>query len=625
MALSADGHTAVSVGCDNAVRVWDLTTGPCLRILKGRSKRHTGPADSVALSSDGRTAISGGADKVVRVWDVASGRCLRILEVHADWAESVALSVALSADGRIAISGARDPRGRFIEYQTVQVWDVVTGRCLRTLEGHTGAVNAVALSADSRIAVSGGRDNTVRVWDVASGRCLRTCGPHFDVESVALSADGRTAVFGCRSVLKLGWGVEVWNCGTALPVVAGPYELSAPATSATALEDAAAYRGGLEDARRALAAGDYRTAAGHLRRARAVPGYRRRKEVVELWSGLYTRLRRSALAGGWVKFRLLVTVCGHSNSRNSVAVSGDGRTAISNSGEEVRIWDLVTGRCRRTLEGHTGRVQSLSLSADGRTAVSLQFDGTARLWDVVTGRCRRTLGGHRGPVESVALSANGRTAVTGGSDNTIRVWDVATGRCRRTIKSRTTQGVWLVAVSGDGGVAVSQGSRYKLGKWQDKPVRVWNLVSGRCLRTLEKDTAIDVAISSDGRTAVLSGLERDVQVWDLTRVRCLRLRSLKGMAGPAALSADGRTAVSCGNNDILVWDVATGYCLRTLEGHTEYVSSVALSADGSTAVSGSSDDGTVRVWTLDWELEECPPTIKDRFLAGLKNRFFGGG
>ena len=46
--------------------------------------------------------------------------------------------MALSGDGRIAVSASED--------KTLKVWEVESGRELRTLTGHTGAVTGVALS-----------------------------------------------------------------------------------------------------------------------------------------------------------------------------------------------------------------------------------------------------------------------------------------------------------------------------------------------------------------------------------------------------------------------------------------------------------------------------------------------
>jgi WD40 repeat protein len=120
---------------------------------------------------------------------------------------------------------------------------------------------------------------------------------------------------------------------------------------------------------------------------------------------------------------------GHATLVRAVAVSVDGRTAVSGAGDmTVRVWDL-RGGCCALLEGHTGSVTAVAVSADGRTAVSGARDRTVRVWDLRGGSCSAVLEGHTGRVTAVAVSADGRTAVSGADDKTVRVWDLRGGSC----------------------------------------------------------------------------------------------------------------------------------------------------------------------------------------------------
>src|SRR4051812_21441417 len=93
------------------------------------------------------------------------------------------------------------------------------------------------------------------------------------------------------------------------------------------------------------------------------------------------------------------------------------------------VWDLALGHCTALLEGHTGYVSSVAVTADGRAAVSGAWDKTVRVWDLALGHCTALLEGHTDEVRSVAVTADGRTAVSGSADHTVRVWDLALGRC----------------------------------------------------------------------------------------------------------------------------------------------------------------------------------------------------
>jgi len=154
--------------------------------------------------------LSSSDDKTLRLWELATGRCVRTFEGHTGSAKSV----AISPDGRWGLSGSKMPFHVFSEpgHKTVRLLELATGRCVRTFEGHTEAVNSVAISPDGRWGLSGSDDKTLRLWELATGKCVRTFEGHTDdVFSVAISPDGRWALSGSYDKTLRLWELD-WEC-----------------------------------------------------------------------------------------------------------------------------------------------------------------------------------------------------------------------------------------------------------------------------------------------------------------------------------------------------------------------------------------------------------------------------
>lgn len=179
-----------------------------LGILKG----HTFPITSIAFSPDGETLISGG-DETVRLWSLTGGKAIEIIKKHsANWLESAVTSIAVSPQGDYIASGGTD--------NTVKIWhwkqfiQSNQGKT-RTLTGHsqgswlTQGVRAVAFSADGKLLASGGSDKTIKLWDTATWQEMTTLIGHADtITSLTFSPVERTLLSAAGNTIKL------WNLDT---------------------------------------------------------------------------------------------------------------------------------------------------------------------------------------------------------------------------------------------------------------------------------------------------------------------------------------------------------------------------------------------------------------------------
>lgn len=57
---------------------------------------------------------------------------------------------------------------------TVRIWDMATGQCLKILQGHTNVVESVAFSPSGQFIVSGSQDESIKLWNTYTGECLKT-------------------------------------------------------------------------------------------------------------------------------------------------------------------------------------------------------------------------------------------------------------------------------------------------------------------------------------------------------------------------------------------------------------------------------------------------------------------
>ncbi|KAL6783721.1 hypothetical protein ACKKBF_B05535 [Auxenochlorella protothecoides x Auxenochlorella symbiontica] len=212
-AVDAEARRAVTCLWDSTVVVWDLERAQPLHTLQrwgGPSQDlqgHTAAVNEVLITPDGARALSLSKDGTARVWDTSSGACLRVLTGHADSLKGGVLACPPS--------GPAPGAGQATLLLThgldcsLRLWDVDSGALLRlwqlerevvALAQPRGGVLAAALECGgvwTAAAAPAGPSAWERRWDA--------CG---EVGDLALSGDGtKLAAAGPNGVLRL-WDVR---------------------------------------------------------------------------------------------------------------------------------------------------------------------------------------------------------------------------------------------------------------------------------------------------------------------------------------------------------------------------------------------------------------------------------
>lgn len=218
--FDADRGRLFSAASDSRIMVWDPRSGERLMTLQ----RAQGAFHDLSLSPDGsRLASSSSAGEVI-IWNLSSGEPERVFALwdgrtlrkvqYVDGGRSLAVLVGGEAiqildlesseltdlaghEQRIkdiTASPAGDRLASVAFDKTVKIWDVRTGRLLRTLTGHTDRVRSVAWSPDGTRLATGSTGGLIKLWAMPEGEELVSLHGESWISDLVFSHCGRYLV-----------------------------------------------------------------------------------------------------------------------------------------------------------------------------------------------------------------------------------------------------------------------------------------------------------------------------------------------------------------------------------------------------------------------------------------------
>ncbi|KFP52497.1 F-box/WD repeat-containing protein 10, partial [Cathartes aura] len=257
---------------------------------------------------------------------------------------------------------------------------------------------------------------------------------------------------------------------------------------------------------------------------------------------------RNVFCGSY-NIRILVD---QSDRSRIIHYSGGNLVAVGSSDRKVRLLGMSGMKeVLPLLSGHAGSIKALFLNEKKGFVLSAGFDLSIRCWNIYSGACVKIFNGHCGTI--TCLDLHEEQFVSGARDGMAKVWNLESGKCLKTLKHNSA--VWAVKMDG---THVVSGCDRGL-------VKVWCADTGTLIKTLEGHQGPVKCLSFDHWHLVTGSTDGYVLGWSMlgNLKRCLiAFRHPKEVLSLEFLYL--RVISGCADGKIRIFNYLTGSCLKVL-------------------------------------------------------------
>lgn len=470
VAISTDGELLASGDTTGNVIIWDISTQTPLLISDNYPSEYV---RDLSFSPDGQYLVASSEvleefDEYLRLWNAETGNLLNEVSLHNGYE-----ALQFAPNGQALYAGGFD--------NTIDILSVPDLLQIKTLTGHTGALQELVLSEDNRNLYSIDYSGMARSWVV--GNPLRAAVKDYEVSlgGVAYAPDGQYIAVAIQDgtviLLDAVTYDEIWRYeDSENPQEYVEVQYSHDGTKIFAIDDyVRAWDSATGDllwqtdlqgrfiislaqspdgTQLAVVRSDtttqitdneivfLSTETGEVLRTEnpfqsAMLDRNNALELAIVWVdvGLFVSRARPTANGDsdFVLFdpetmeiiREYNAEEDHQDLVYKIAISSDGRYALSAGGDAlVILWEVETGRLVRRFVEHSGLVRDIQFTSDGDYAISGSFDSTAIVWSIATGRAVLRLTEHTDNVRAITIHPETNNFISASTDGTVRFWSL---------------------------------------------------------------------------------------------------------------------------------------------------------------------------------------------------------
>ncbi|KPK84641.1 MAG: hypothetical protein AMS27_09400, partial [Bacteroides sp. SM23_62_1] len=389
-------------------------------------------------------------------------------------------AVAFSQDGELAATGSAD--------KTIKLWEVNTGREIRSYLGSAGTVHQLAFGPDGKQLASIDAEYKVKLWEVETSKEIQTIElPDDDILSVIFSPDGKFLVTGTEKNHAIIWDLETGNEIRRIhPDTADiPMQKSFGYPAAQTVDIS-------KDGQFLLTGSNDRTAF-----------------IFDFTSGKQLK-----------KFKGDRTSC--TSCMISASFNPDASQVVIGKMDSVLIWGVESEEVILRMEGRRGSWDNAYFSYDGKYVASTIY-GETHIWNAQNGKQVIQLSGHFSDIRCIRFSPVSSLMITGSDDRTAKLWRVPGGKESLTfrgylnnIDEAILSDNYMYWVAFINEIKVSpDGKSVAIGNTGNN-AKLMDFETGKVIRTFRGHAAMVISIdfSPDGKYLATGGADGTAKIWD---------------------------------------------------------------------------------------------------------------
>lgn len=573
------------VGAAEAVQVWNLKKSELVnRFVEPALQQGRVQVQKLAYEPISSLIAAGYSDGSIRVWDMHSGACLITFNGH----KSGISALAFDQSGTRLISGSFDTN--------IVVWDLVEETGLYRLRGHRGPITAVVLLSDQWL-VSTAKDGVLKLWDLETQFSVESHVAHKSECWGAVASTDGTRLFTVSNTTEINvWKIDLEDQTNRRISLEGTLEKQSKhrAVDVKYSNDQliVATADAVQSWRLRSAEEQKKALRRKEKRAKKKETTEDEKEVVLSMSDIY-------VSTGIVRPK--GKVCGIDT------VDKPDQIVVNLANNSIETWPLTENPERIfaiELPGSRTDVRDVCLSADNKL-LAAGSNGQIKVFNARTNSCLRTLTG-TGYILALRFLPGDALVVAGTKEGNLELYDITTSSLVGTFPAHEGS-VWSMDIATDGKSLVTGGA--------DKTVKFWDFrvvqeevpghegvtVPKMTLKNTHKiefsDDVLAVKLSPDGKLVAASLLDNTIKVYYRDTLKFFL--NLYGHQLPVLsldISHDSKLLISsAADKNIKIWGLDFGDCHKSIFAHEDSVLRVMFEPQTHYFFS-CGKDGLVKYW-----------------------------